>query len=596
MTNDSLYMARVHADWSKGHPQSQMPMDLANETQYRFLMNRVKAAGYTAQNAPRLFERLNTQRTQALARSGQKVSALEVEQAARCGHLMPLQAVEDSDLSHFVATGYVTCFGGADYSYVDVSAYSTTPTLEQFTLLESTVAEAYGEKTLESEPLDLRLEPGMDRVLFVDSVAMAYNEATGSSVVLYNSISATAMPALVFPELTFEHPTDLIGNADQHGIIRTCLRRGAIEGALDCDYAAAHRDTTTGNTIVFPTDRTYNAVAGINRNASTAQGKWIPDSSAIWMTLKPDEQPRDGWFLPARGLFKTKLAESCTKLEVTSKVDLVLLQAGGYCTAGSASGRVVGASGSLPFKNVVSPSEAIFDGVMDFGTDCSGYQQDLFFLATATATAMCPPAPGKEPVPVSFPKTVRRSTFDFKNSCLAAGTKVQLASGALVAVEQVKVGDRVVNNHQGRALTVTSTTRGMETEPMVQLRDGKGHEVLVTRTHPMVTRSQGVVTAEKLAVGDVVLTREGEVKLTSVKHLPYSGAVYNLTLGSAQELKSVGDKEHTFYANGFLVGDNKMQTDLERQSLRQSGDKLASVHPAWRNDYLNAQARLSARR
>jgi hypothetical protein len=584
MSADSLYMARLHAQWSETHKTAGMPIDMADDTQYRFLMNRVRAAGNTAQNSPRLFERLSQQRTQALKHRNQKAAALEEKEW--CGHSLPLQEVtESTKQSRFFASGFITCFDGADYSYVDVNAYSTTPQYSEFALLNSTAREEYGAKALETEPMDLSMSPGIDRVLYVDSVAMAYDESTGRSVNLYATAEATALVSTTIPRLTFDHPTELIDDSLPGTVIRTCLERGSLTGNLDCDYASVRRDAVTG--VLTPFAGGYTGIAAVNKTASTTQSRWVPDVTAYWPALPSYSTSK--LYLPARGLYDTGIPSNCTLTSITGTVNIVLLERGGRCTAGTAPGTTV-ATGSLPWQNVANPTQATFNGLMDFGPDCLGHQLDVQMQAQAFARANCP-SPTGGTVPVTKTVFVRKAPLDFKNSCLAAGTHVQLEGGAVVPVERVKVGDKVVTNAQGRALTVTSVSQGTEREPLVHLRDAKGHDVRVTSTHPMVTRNRGIVTAEQLAVGDTMVTRDGEAKLVSVERNPYTGLVYNVTLGSAQELKSVGNQERTLFANGFLVGDNKMQTDLERQAKAASSDVLAQLDPSWHADYRNSRSR-----
>ena len=55
----------------------------------------------------------------------------------------------------------------------------------------------------------------------------------------------------------------------------------------------------------------------------------------------------------------------------------------------------------------------------------------------------------------------------------------ELRYGRVVPVEQVKVGDKLLSNGKGLALTVTTVSRGGETDAMVKLRDERGHEVMV---------------------------------------------------------------------------------------------------------------------
>ncbi|MGZ3458022.1 MAG: hypothetical protein ACXU86_05895, partial [Archangium sp.] len=197
---DSLHMARLYAQRQQalrsqagaGNSQrSQMPIDLADDAQYRFVKNRLLAAGSTPDNSPQLFRRLELlrkQKREGLPDTTTRKDRLTSEPTSSegnpwCGHLLPLTDVATSDTSavRFQATGLVTCFNGSDYAYTDVNAYATDPDHTQFRVLASQADEAYAGAVLETPPLDLNLPVGPGQLLFVDSVAMAFNEATGES-------------------------------------------------------------------------------------------------------------------------------------------------------------------------------------------------------------------------------------------------------------------------------------------------------------------------------------------------------------------------------------------------------------------------------
>jgi hypothetical protein len=148
----------------------------------------------------------------------------------------------------------------------------------------------------------------------------------------------------------------------------------------------------------------------------------------------------------------------------------------------------------------------------------------------------------------------------------------------------VKVGDKVLANGKGLALTVTSISRGGEFEKMVRLQDDKGHDVLVTSKHPVVT-SKGIKQAEKLEAGEQVVTDKGVATLTRVAREEYKGQVWNLGLGTAGELALAGKDNRTMFANGILAGDSEMQLELSRQKPSKPADVMASLPKEWQRDY-----------
>ena len=92
---------------------------------------------------------------------------------------------------------------------------------------------------------------------------------------------------------------------------------------------------------------------------------------------------------------------------------------------------------------------------------------------------------------------------------------------------------------------------------------------------------------------DRVKTDDGSSALISVTRESYTGKVYNLKVGNAEEAQSLGVDQTTMFANGFLVGDAQIQTKLdfaERQTLGAAAhrDRLPAT---WRTDYQTSLAR-----
>ncbi|HZI10557.1 MAG TPA: hypothetical protein VE153_09165, partial [Myxococcus sp.] len=172
---DSLHMARLYGQWeqavqSQGAGRAergdQMPLDLADDTQYRFVTNRLRAAGSTPDNSPRLFRRLEKLRKEKKAGVPEKMarqdmlsstSAESTSERSWCGHLLPLTDVKSADatVAKFQASGLVTCFNGSDYAYADVTAYATDAARTRFRVLGTQSLEEYAGAVLETPSLDL---------------------------------------------------------------------------------------------------------------------------------------------------------------------------------------------------------------------------------------------------------------------------------------------------------------------------------------------------------------------------------------------------------------------------------------------------------
>jgi hypothetical protein len=86
-----------------------------------------------------------------------------------------------------------------------------------------------------------------------------------------------------------------------------------------------------------------------------------------------------------------------------------------------------------------------------------------------------------------------------------------------------------------------------------------------------------------------VETEDGIASVVEVERVPYDGAVYNLSVGTPEEIAMVSAANRTMFAGGIRVGDNEMQFDMERQSVRESARRELS--PAWETDRKHSQAR-----
>ncbi len=623
LASDSLYMAKLFSRWSQVRAASgqaaqgqEMPLDLSDDAQYRFVLNRVRASGSTPQNSPQLFRRIEELRRSLPARpDAPRLQASSVTEEGtpreRCGQILGLSSErsDNAEKAKFEAMSLVTCFDGSDYAFTDVTAFATNAEQTRFRMLASQAVDDYAVGTLETPPLDLTLKTNPDELVVVDSVSMAFNEATGESYMSYSMEQSSVVsmgeqgPGRPYELISsFDHPRELIGSHMSDNAIRTCLERGAVVGYLDCDYASGSKDPVTGEFRPFA--KPYTGVAGVDPEKSMAAWQWIPwkfeDQEAYW-------EPSGGYdgthlYLPLEGRYETSLPHGYRIESVESNASLILMERGGRCRAGANPGTEV-AWGNLPFKPHFSDSEDStrkiipFKGLGDFGTDCLDFMQNtkLYIRTSVKAVYDGGPIINLNP-PERYISDIKSIyNLDWRNLCLAEGTQVLKADGTTVAVEEVQVGDKLLANGSGLALTVTTLSRGGERKPLVKLTDEAGQEVMVTETHPMVAK-RGVVQALELKVGDVVLTREGGRALKKVERVPYDGQVYTVALGTSDELARVGPEARTLYANGFLVGDSFLQTKLEKERAVDAREVLAKLSKAWHQDYRHHQAKLKAAR
>jgi hypothetical protein len=184
--------------------------------------------------------------------------------------------------------------------------------------------------------------------------------------------------------------------------------------------------------------------------------------------------------------------------------------------------------------------------------------------------------------------TVRIQPTVVVYGCLAAGTKVTMADDTKKAIETIRVGERVRSNPQRIPLTVDNYTKGYEKPPMVAIRTAAGHELMMTDGHPVITTT-GVKVARDLRLGDVVITEDGHSAIVGLDRPKYAGDVWNLDVGLPSDGVMITETNTTFFANGILVGDGRMQGRLDRAHHETPAEIMKRIGEKWRVDYLSAQ-------
>ncbi|NMO15163.1 hypothetical protein HPC49_05900 [Pyxidicoccus fallax] len=574
-------------------------LDLSDPAQYRSVMNRLRAAGNTPENSPELFSRL--ERAKALA-TGAPTRGLKTARAALelddewCGHLLPILKSAGQGSIVVDAKTLASCVGGADYVYADVAVYETTADGTVFQHVGGSSAEEYAGGTFfSSGSANHTFSLASGRQLYVDSYVLAFNDATGESV--STAVGQEVAPALTSEAITLDHPRELIGEELSDNAIRVCLERGAVSGShLDCDYASGILDPETGDFVLYGRSGGVNptGVAAVDRTESKNKNRWLA-SGNYWAAAPSYNMSQ--LYVPLAGTFSPGSTSNgaCTIFSHTySNASLILKDTGGRCQARNIPpGSTLEVSG---FPMMPSPSGS-FSTLVSFGPNCLGNQQNVALAVDIAVRADCGKrdSRGNRVLERRHGFLLYEPVIDFKFSCLAEGTGILRADGKSVPVQDVKVGDRVVADDAGLVLTVNTVSRGGESRPLVLLRDASGREVRVTAKHPLVTEDGRVVAAEALTRGDRVRARGGVTTLAAVERVASEGQVYNLTLGTDAELTRLGERQRTFFANGYLVGDSSMQDQLERRRP-DKGELLARLPKAWHQDYLNDPARKTAAR
>lgn len=153
--------------------------------------------------------------------------------------------------------------------------------------------------------------------------------------------------------------------------------------------------------------------------------------------------------------------------------------------------------------------------------------------------------------------------------CFEASTRILVdSSSPTVSERQVRelgFDDRPMSLHANSSLeepmltgkAVTKLVAGEEVEPLFVFKLSNGRELKVTQHHAMVLADATVVAASDVREGDMFVSADGElIDILSIdRELTYDD-VYNFSTDGKEKI------EHVVVAEGVLVGDLRLQSDL----------------------------------
>lgn len=541
-------------------------LNLADQRQYRFVTARLALAGKTPANSPALFEAIEAKR-QSHIDSGYgdgllPASAMALESTADRSemHFIETASMGETTLApnDGVGTASSTFPDGTFYTYVDTSYADEAGLLlgnmgwvEQFDGGYNATVNTVGDLGLTN----------LKRYV-VASYKVDYSMTGFADSYVYTELGVDAGP-MVTQTPTVSTPTVQapLDHKFNDNVINVCLNRTWTQ---DCDY------DLTGNpqAVKLP-----------------LQGSVSITSNHVFDTVAIDSIRADlnaGVPRPDAG-----------------QVKLVLTNVGGGCDV--TDGATLEAKMSQFWNNVtlldsdktlswnLNGNNAAF-----FDDGCRQVQDRAKLTMRVTLPMLLAGVKYRSSVTLSNDPSTHRPDYDFKNieitnSCLAAGSLIQLADGSQVAIEDLATGAHVFNPYHlhSQSLTVTDTAVGFEAVPMVRIEDESGRSLLMTEMHPIEVVGRGMVQAKALRAGDVVMTTAGASELVDVRREAYDGKVYNLKVGSEIEQSRLGVDQTVVYANGFLVGDGQIQRKHESITMTEKdGDILNRLPKAWHGDYL----------
>ncbi|WP_239470299.1 Hint domain-containing protein [Archangium violaceum] len=554
----------------------QIDLDLSDDQDWAFLRSRLKSAGKSAENSPELFRRLDYMRERALTR---KDTAGLAATETWCNHFLKYSQppVTANGFTTFFPVVEVACKDGAEYVYADLVNYDVNDAETDTRQLSSASGEDYsGGLNFNSVSAPATVATGKGRGLRMESMVMALGATLDQTSYIVERAAAIDSQ----PSLTLTHPRKVLVGAARAEIIACQLRGGA-----DCDYAVA--GYSSGRLVPYPS-----APTGVAASLPTSPG--VLNTADYWTFSSPYNY--QNLYVPIRGTLSGG-ASGGFKCVITSvdraRIQLIAAVTGRTCLNETQFLGSITTGGLTSNINVLTNMNRLFNqaGAGTSPASCAAetiVNELTRYSILISGTVSCNSVTKRFFIPYPTPATGGATNIYFWNSCMAEGTSVKLADGRVVPVEEVKQGDKVVADAKGSVLTVTDVARGNEIKPLFRLRDDAGHDVTLTEMHPVIKSNGEVVATKNLKVKDQVKTDKGVATLTSITQVAADQQrVYNLRLGTDQELLAVGKNGRTLFAGGFLVGDLSMQDELQMPKQEQPVAVLERLPKAWHKDYQN---------
>lgn len=511
-------------------------LDFADPIQFRYFMTQLRLAGLTRAKFPQLYRSLEETRQAHLARG--RPASLEEEPC-------PPDTV--------CPVNILSTFGAPIATPLDfsVTAFSSIPTNPQYTMNTIGMYDQSGK--LFAGPLTQdQFNLGYDLVNTVHGIAPEHTSLVqaqgpwyyipqGGGGVVGDFYAETAPGEL--PTILNQSPTNVKGNNQ----IKVCV----VRMDSDCDYW--YSSINNQFVVRFPVQGNVTYPNPIKVDANNR-----PANASYHVQIAQPNQGQGG---------------GCQPLPINQKfIDYITVS-----------------------NNVVSWN--VNPAQFGVATPCfpsnSPVVYDLMLTVFDTNNRPWLIAITSKPGP-PIANTLRIPQMSVAYGCLAAGTLVTLADGTKKPIETIAAGERVLSNQQRIPMTVDNYTKGFEKRPMYSLTTANGRTLLLTDGHPVVTTA-GLKMAKHLAPGDILLTDAGPARLIKIVPQQYDGDVWNLDIGRDTDRVRLTNTNTTFYANGILVGDGRIQKRLERAEFESSAQILKRLDRKWLVDYRNHELMRRAR-
>ncbi|MCP3057901.1 Hint domain-containing protein [Myxococcus sp. K38C18041901] len=571
----------VMAAFQKRPPHEDFVMlDLADDDQYEYARHRLQeaAAAQVAQGGQdtpgptvardfaRALKTLDVARAKAV-RGGPRPKPtdwdcdhfIHVNDSRTVGGGKAQQAdkAQQDNRPSLILNPYATCAGGATHVFTDVTAYDSDLSGKKLTVLAKSANEEHHDgKTFDDTAVSVRPSMAPESKVVVESLMVAHNEQTGEEHVSFASLDTTLTPEPV--SFTMDHPRFASNEPRSNINLTTCQLRGGA----DCDYAMV--TNAQGTLAPYPQQPVGLALRKTGNPWTGDPAAYFPFQAGQTFDITNIYVPTQLTF-DAGAMSQPCVIQAMKNGPTTTRMRLIKTDSGGTCTTlADLSDLFVINGKTASIQRLVNLSQ---NTTANGGAGCTMEKivnEPVVMSMTLYSMATCGGAAAVPRLTTFTSTALPTNPFNLNvlNSCMAEGTKVTLADGTRAAIETLKVGDKVRSNASGRVLTVQDFIFGREPKPLVRLRDDQGHDLRLTEKHPVLLTSGLVVPADKVQVKDQVRTESGTAFITATERVPYDGKVYNLKLGTPEELESLGPNERTLFADGVLVGDDTMQREL----------------------------------
>lgn len=172
--------------------------------------------------------------------------------------------------------------------------------------------------------------------------------------------------------------------------------------------------------------------------------------------------------------------------------------------------------------------------------------------------------------------------IEFIWHCLAEGTEVLMADSSTQPIENLVMGDRVIDRN-GIIKDVLWTTKGIHIGELLEVRLENGR-MLICSDHHIIESNRGYIPVNELNPKDGVHCIDGTHVVKSINMVDGDNqTLYNLGLSKWPEDGAGQSGVATFVANGFFVGDVNAQK-AARALKRSNPDWLKSRVPEYYHD------------